>query len=311
MKKFNFDFMSKRRLFIGISVFMVAVSMLLIVFKGFNWGIDFSGGTIIEFKTHQSVSLEDIRTKLNEQNLGSYTLQKYGDEDEYLIKVTEKIEDSTKANEIVKSVDGELRRLEYVGPQMGRELAEKGILAALFSIVAILIYVAARFQMRFAVGGVLALFHDVIITLGMFSLLGKEFTLTVLAAVLTIIGYSLNDTIVVYDRIRENMQNDDDELQEDDNKFAALINKSINDTLRRSLMTSITTMLVLFALLVWGGMSIHDFAFALLFGIVVGVYSSVFVASPMLIGLKRFAPKPKSPEQEVEDFARFNQMSDD
>jgi preprotein translocase subunit SecF len=305
MKKFNLDFVGKRLIFATLSTLLIIFSILLIGLKGLNWGIDFSGGTIIEIKAEQQ-TLEEIRSILNNKNLGSYTLQEFGGDGEYVIKIGEKIEDNSVANEIVESLNAELRRLEYVGPQIGEELTEKGLLATVFSLIAILLYVSVRFQLRFAMGAVIALFHDVMLTLGIFALMGKEFTLPVLAAILTIIGYSLNDTIVVYDRIRENLNAQKEEP--DGDQFIDLINKSIKGTLRRTLMTSLTTLLVLFALYLFGGAAINDFAFALLFGIVVGTYSSIFVASPVLLYLDRFAPKDT--EEEQEDFSKFNKYTD-
>ena len=226
--------------------------------------------------------------------------------------MSEKVSDSAKAEEITHSIGAELRRLEYVGPQIGEELTEKGILATIFSLIAILMYVSARFQLRFALGAVIALFHDVVLTLGVFVLLGKEFSLPVLAAILTIIGYSLNDTIVVYDRIREDMTKTSDEDDANETLFTKLINTSINSTLRRTLMTSFTTFIVLLSLYLFGGQSINDFAFALLFGVVVGTYSSIFVASPILIYLRHLAPKPVDEKADQEDdFSRFNKLSDD
>lgn len=306
----NLDFVGKRLYFGIASVVLVFLSLVLVFTKGLNFGIDFSGGTLIEMKTQDPMPLEDIRAKLSNSGLQSFSIQEYGAENEYLVRISDKIENTSKANEITDTVGAELRRLEYVGPQIGKELAQKGILATIFSLIAILIYVSARFQMRFAVGAVVALFHDVILTLGIFSLIGKEFSLPVLAAVLTIIGYSLNDTIVVYDRIREGMSKTSDEDDANETLFAKLINASINSTLRRTLMTSFTTFIVLLSLYMFGGQSINDFAFALLFGVVVGTYSSIFVASPILIYLKGLAPKPRSEEEEQEDFSRFNQYED-
>tara|TARA_Y100001960_G_C14665383_1_gene823030 strand:- start:324 stop:1259 length:936 start_codon:yes stop_codon:yes gene_type:complete len=311
MKKFNLDFVGKRHFFAVISTALVVASIGLIAFKGLSFGIDFSGGTLIEFKTQQAESIEDVRSKLDAAGLTSYSLQRYGSESEFLVRISEKISDSAQAEDLVHKVGAELRRLEYVGPQIGKELTEKGLLATLFSLIAILIYVSFRFQLRFALGAVIALFHDVMLTLGVFVLTGKEFSLPVLAAVLTIIGYSLNDTIVVYDRIREDMTKTSDEDDANETLFSKLINTSINSTLRRTLMTSLTTFVVLLSLYLFGGQSINDFAFALLFGVVVGTYSSIFVASPILIYLRKFAPKPRDEkEEEEEDFSRFNQYSD-
>jgi preprotein translocase subunit SecF len=311
MNNFNIDFVGKKFIFAGISGLLVIISIALLCFKGLTFGIDFSGGTLIEFKTNQVQSLEQVRAGLKAEGLDNFSLQEYGSKDEYIVKLSEKISNSNQAEDIVKGIDSELRRLEYVGPQIGKELAEKGILATIFALIAILIYISFRFQLRFALGAVIALFHDVVLTLGIFALMGKEFSLPVLAAVLTIIGYSLNDTIVVYDRIRENMAKTSDEDDANETLFSKLINLSINSTLRRTFMTSFTTFVVLLSLYLFGGQSINDFAFALLFGVVVGTYSSIFVASPILIYLRGLAPKPQSEkEQEVEDFSRFNKHDD-
>lgn len=307
----NIDFVGKKLYFAVLSTVLVVLSLGLIFTKGLNFGIDFSGGTLIEMRTHEDKTIDEVRTALTDSGLKSFSLQGYGDKNEFLVRISDKISDSDTAHEITDKVGAELRRLEYVGPQIGKELAEKGILATIFSLIAILIYVSARFQMRFAVGAVVALFHDVVLTLGIFVLTGKEFSLPVLAAVLTIIGYSLNDTIVVYDRIREDMTKTSDEDDQDETLFTKLINSSINSTLRRTLMTSFTTFIVLLALYMFGGKSINDFAFALLFGVAVGTYSSIFVASPILVYLRGLAPKPRTEEEEAEDFSRFNAYDDE
>ena len=311
IKNLNIDFVGKKLIFAALSSILVVLSLGLVFTKGLNFGIDFSGGTLIEFKTPEARPLETVRASLIDSGLENFSLQGYGSEDEFLVRVSEKISDSSQAEDITNKIGAELRRLEYVGPQIGQELTEKGILATIFSLIAILMYVSARFQLRFALGAVLALFHDVVLTLGVFVLTGKEFSLPVLAAILTIIGYSLNDTIVVYDRIREDMTKTSDEDDADETLFSKLINSSINSTLRRTLMTSFTTFVVLLSLYLFGGKSINDFTFALLFGVVVGTYSSIFVASPILIYLRGLAPKPEGEkEEEKEDFDRFNQYTD-
>lgn len=306
----NIDFVGKRNIFAGISLLLMIASIVVVSVKGFNLGIDFSGGTLIELKTKEVRSIETIRSDLEKAGLKSFSLQEYGAKDEFLIRMSDKISNSKAAESITDSIGAELRRLEYVGPQIGKELTEKGALATLFSMIAILIYVSARFQLRFALGAVIALFHDVVLTLGVFSLTGREFTLPVLAAVLTIIGYSLNDTIVVYDRIREEMGKKDKDELKDSSIFGGLINKSINMTLRRTLMTSLTTFVVLLSLYLFGGQSINGFAFALLFGVIVGTYSSIFVASPILIYLDFLSPKDKVEVEQEEDFSRFNDYKD-
>lgn len=307
----NIDFVGKRNLTSAFSLLLIIASLVIVFVKGMNLGIDFSGGTLIEFKTQQVRPIEDIRSDLTSAGLNNFSLQEYGAKDEFLVRLSDKISDSKAAEAITDKIGAELRRLEYVGPQIGKELTEKGTLATVFSLIAILLYVSARFQLRFALGAVIALFHDVALTLGVFSLTGREFSLPVLAAILTIIGYSLNDTIVVYDRIREEMGKKDKEELEDVNTFSGIINLSINMTLRRTLMTSVTTFVVLLSLYLFGGQSINGFAFALLFGVVVGTYSSIFVASPVLIYLSFLAPKDREKEEEEEDLSRFNKYSDD
>jgi len=309
--KRSIDFVGKRKLFSIVSGVLILTSIITVFTQGLNLGIDFSGGSLIEFKVNKERSIEDIRKSLTDAGLKGFSLQEFGAKDEFLVRLSEKISDTSKAEVITKNIGAELRRLEYVGPQIGEELAEKGILATLFSLIAILAYVSARFQLRFALGAVIALFHDVALTMGVFAITGREFSLPVLAAILTIIGYSLNDTIVVYDRIREEMENTDKDKLKDKNVFAEIINFSINKTLKRTLMTSLTTLVVLLSLYLFGGQSINGFAFTLLFGVVVGTYSSIFVASPVLIYLNFLAPKDKIQNQEVEDLSRFNKFSDD
>jgi preprotein translocase subunit SecF len=310
--KTHFDFVGWRMAAYLLSGLLMVISLLSLLMQGLNFGIDFSGGTLVQVQFTHPVPVGNIRTALSGMDLGDVVIQEFGAPEEILIRVERRAnaddegQDSKLAQAIAKALepvanDGQvnLRRVEFVGPQVGHELSEKGAMAMIYSLVAILLYVAWRFEFRFAYGAVLALGHDVLITLGFFSVLQKEFTLVVVAALLTVVGYSLNDTIVVYDRIREEMKR----LKRQ--PLAMVINLAINETLSRTLMTSLTTILVLIALLIFGGEVIHDFALTLLFGVVVGTYSSIFVASPIVLLLERRGgqrnnpPASAQPEPEV------------
>ena len=292
------DFMGKRRAaFIISAVLIIAGIVSLIVHGGPNYGIDFAGGTVIQIRFSQPVSPSEIRESLKDAALGG-TIQRFGAEGigEYLIRMQTTSSDleglSAQINDALAERFGEgtfeIRRTEMVGPKVGKDLRKKGLQAIIAALIGILIYISIRFKLRFAVGAVVALAHDVLITIGVFSLADKEFSLPVLAALLTIVGYSLNDTIVVYDRIRENTGRMRREL------FEKTVNISINETLSRTILTSCTTLIVVIVLFLLGGGVIHDFTFALLVGIVVGTYSSVFVASPLVVlWEKRFAAKKR------------------
>lgn len=286
--KSGIDFIRWRKVAYFFSGFLILSSLGSLLFQGMNFGIDFTGGTLVQVKFVNPPPLSDIRKALSSQDLGDVVIQEFGTAQEVLIRVEKQAsgveEQSALASRVVEALkplagEGgvESRRVEFVGPQVGAELAEKGIMAIVYSMIAILAYVAWRFEMRFAYGAVLALIHDVCITVGLFSLLQKEFTLVVVAALLTVIGYSLNDTIVVYDRIREEMKRMKKQT------LSVIINEAVNRTLSRTLITSLTTLMVLVALLVFGGAVIHDFALTLFFGVLVGTYSSVFVASPIVL----------------------------
>lgn len=278
----KFDFMSKRFIALGISTLMMLVSVGSLVTQGLNLGIDFTGGTLIEVGYKESADLSQVRKALSAA-YSDAKVQHFGSSKDVLIRIAPREGEnsaqlSTRVLELLRPTgEAEMRRVEFVGPQVGEELTEKGGLALLYALIGILIYVSLRFEYRFAVGSVAALIHDVTITLGLFSLLQMEFDLTVLAALLAIIGYSLNDTIVVFDRIRENFRR----LRK--GEPSEVINISINQTLSRTLMTSFTTLLVVTALFLFGGEVIHAFAFALLAGIAVGTYSSIYVASTVAL----------------------------
>lgn len=283
----HIDFIGKRRIAAVMSGALILVAIAALIVRGLNLGIDFTGGALLEVGYEQAPKLEEVRQALADTGHADASVQQFGTPNDVLIRLAGGVQESSNQVSdqvfagLSKAVDGkvELRRVEFVGPQVGDELAEDGALAVLVALIAILMYVAMRFEWRLAVGAVAALAHDVIITVGCFALLQIEFDLTVLAAVLAVIGYSLNDTIVVFDRIRENFR----KMRKGSPK--SVINASINQTLSRTLMTSGTTALVVIALFFLGGEIIHGFAFALLVGIGVGTYSSIYVASTAALAL--------------------------
>jgi|AMFO01.1.fsa_nt_gi protein-export membrane protein, SecD/SecF family len=287
----NFNFMGRRRLALAVSGVLIVVSLVSLFLRGLSFGIDFTGGTLIEVGYEQAVELEQVRKVLAENGFEEAQVQQFGTPRDLLIRLAprEGVKSSELSDKVFaalsKAADGrvELRRVEFVGPQVGDELTEDGALAVLVALMAILMYVAVRFEWRFAVGSVAALVHDVTITLGFFSVTQLEFDLTVLAAVLAVIGYSLNDTIVVFDRIRENFRKIRKGTPEE------VINTSINQTLSRTLITSLTTLVVLLALFFLGGEIIHNFSLALILGIVVGTYSSIYIASTaaLMLGVSK------------------------
>ncbi len=280
--KINFMRIKKITLFISAILFLFSLS--LIFFKGLNLGIDFTGGTLIEARFKENIDLNNLRTKMNKLDLGEVQLQTIGNENDIIFRVQDKKNNQAKTIEIIKkslsdeSVD--YRRTEFVGPKVGGELVEAGIIAVIFSLIGILIYIWVRFQWNFALGAIIALVHDVILTLGFFSILQFEFNLATVAAVLTIAGYSINDTVVIYDRIRESMR------KYKQITFDEVINLSLNGTLSRTLMTSLTTLLALIALFIFGGIVISSFIVALIWGVFIGTYSSLYIASPLLTYLK-------------------------
>ena len=285
------DFMGQRKLAMILSGTLIVISLVSLVLRGLTFGIDFTGGTLIEVGYEQEVPLDQVRKVLAESGFDDAQVQQFGTPKDLLIRLAprEGVKSSELSDRVYralsKAANGrvELRRVEFVGPQVGDELTEDGALAVLVALMAILMYVAVRFEWRFAVGSVVALVHDVTITLGFFSITGLEFDLTVLAAVLAVIGYSLNDTIVVFDRIRENFRKIRKGSPEE------VINISINQTLSRTIITSLTTLLVLIALFFLGGEIIHNFSLALILGIVVGTYSSIYVASAaaLMLGVSK------------------------
>jgi len=293
----NFDFIGKRQLALFFSLALIAITIASLVLRnGPNYGIDFAGGTLVHVKFTESISIDSLRDSLKKVDLGDVLVQDFGEgAGEYLIRVergtgsVDKLSGSVK-NQLTDSYGAEsyeVRRVEMVGPQVGSDLKTKALMAILYAMGGILIYVAVRFEFRYALGAIIAIAHDVIITVGAFAVTGYEISLPVIAAILAVIGYSLNDTIIVYDRIRENIKRVKKGEEE------SCINRSINETLSRTVLTSITTLIVVLALFLYGGGVIHNFAFALLIGILIGTYSSIFVASPALVYYDKLFSKRK------------------
>ena len=275
------NFYKKMNIFSSILIFL---SILVLLFKGLNLGVDFKGGTLIEVRTENSKSdIAEIRQSLLRMNLGDVTVKKFGKEQDYLVKI-----EMTKTNDInfIKSINDQLssdlgsvvnfRRVENVGPKVSNELLKAGLLAISLSLAAMLFYIWIRFEWQFSLGAIVALIHDVIITVGIFSILSYEVNLSIVAAVLTIVGYSMNDTVVIFDRIRENLK------KYSKISISDISNTSTNETLSRTLITSVTTLLALFSIYIFGGAILKGFSFAMIIGVIVGTYSSIFVATPIL-----------------------------
>jgi preprotein translocase subunit SecF len=289
LKELNIDFMGKRYIAAVASSVVLLLCLASILFRGFDFGLDFTGGTVIELGYENPVEIADVTGPLAKNGFPEAIVQYFGSRTDILIRLppvqegeTGSAQQSDKVVSVLSQASGgdiELRRVEFVGPQVGEHLREQGGLAVLFSLIGILIYVAFRFEWRFAVGAVAALVHDVIFTVGMFSIFRIEFDLTVLAAVLAVIGYSLNDTIVIFDRIRENFR----KMRK--GTVMEICNRSINQTLSRTIITSGTTLLVLFALYFLGGEAIAGFSLALIIGIVVGTYSTIYIATAIAVWL--------------------------
>ena len=280
------DFMRWRRMAGMASSVLVTLSIVLFLGVGLNYGIDFRGGILIEIRTEGPADIGQLRSELSTLDLGEVELQEFGEPTDVLIRIERQAgeeREQLKAVEVVKEALGpgvDYRRVEFVGPKVGAELIEAGITAVLLALAAMLIYIWFRFEWQFGVGAVVALMHDVILTIGVFSLLGLEFNLSTVAAVLTIAGYSINDTVVIYDRVRENLRKYKT-LPLDD-----LLNLSVNDTLSRTILTSVTTLLALLCLFFFGGQVIKGFSFAMIWGVIVGTYSSIWVAVPLLVYMK-------------------------
>lgn len=298
---FKIPFMSYRKIASIFSIILFVVSVLSLSFKGLSLGLDFSGGTLVEVKYEEAVELEDIRTVLNENGFDDIQVVNFGTVQDVLIKVADQDGNSSIGETVFNilqnnKLEGELKRIEFVGPQVGSELRDQGGLGMLVALFMILLYVAFRFQYKFALGAVTALAHDVVIILGLFSLFAWDFDLTVLAALLAVIGYSLNDTIVVSDRIRENFRIERDISAEE------TVNLSINQTLGRTIITSFTTLLVLFALFIFGGELIRGFSLALIIGVLIGTYSSIYVVANILMSLSITQDDLAVPEPEGAEF---------
>ena len=269
-----------------LSITLVVISLLFLVFKGLNFGIDFKGGTLIELRsTDSNINVSSLRDNLKQMNLGDVSVKNFGNETDFLIKF-ENNNNKNVIEEIRINLDKsfgnnfDFRRVENVGPKVSAELLRSGIIAITVALVLMLIYIWIRFEWQFSLGAILALFHDVIVTLGFFSLLGLEINLSIIAAVLTIVGYLMNDTVVIFDRVRENLR------KYSDIKIYELTNISINETLSRTLITSITTLLALFSIFFFGGEILKGFSLAMIFGVIFGTYSSIYIANTVLVRLK-------------------------
>ena len=280
----KFDFVSKFRSANIISIILVFSSLLLIFFKGLNFGIDFKGGTLIELRVEpKNINISDIRSAFSKLELGDLNVKEFGKKGDYLIKFEKKnFDQGINIKSIKENIKNQLgqeinfRRVENVGPKVSKELLSSGILAICLALSAMLFYIWVRFEWQFSLGSIIAIFHDVLITLGIFSLLFFEINLSIIAAVLTIVGYSMNDTVVIYDRIRENLK------KLSSLKINEISNISINETLSRTIITSLTTLLALFSIFILGGEILKGFSLAMIIGVIVGTYSSIFVASPIL-----------------------------
>ena len=266
-----------------VSLLLVIVSLFLLTFKGLNFGIDFKGGTLIELRSSDSkINVSSLRDNLNQMNLGDVSVKNFGNEKDFLIKF-ENSNDKNVIEKIKKSLDRSFgnvfnfRRVENVGPKVSAELLKSGVIAISVALALMLIYIWIRFEWQFSLGAIMALFHDVIVTLGIFSLLSLEINLSIIAAVLTIVGYSMNDTVVIFDRVRENLK------KYADIKIFDLTNLSINETLSRTLITSITTLLALLSIFFFGGEILKGFSFAMILGVILGTYSSILIANPILV----------------------------
>ena len=268
-----------------LSISLVTISLLLLIFKGLNFGIDFKGGTLIELRSSdQKITTSSLRDNLSQMNLGDVSVKNFGNKTDFLIKF-ENNSNKNVIEEIKLNLDKSFgnnfsfRRVEKVGPKVSSELLKSGVIAISVALTLMLIYIWIRFEWQFSLGAILALFHDVIVTLGLFSLLGLEINLSIVAAVLTIVGYSMNDTVVIYDRVRENLR------KYSDIKIFELTNTSINETLSRTLITSITTLLALLSIFFFGGEILKGFSLAMIFGVIFGTYSSIYIANPILVRL--------------------------
>ncbi|MCB9957838.1 MAG: protein translocase subunit SecF [Rhodospirillaceae bacterium] len=292
----NVPFLRFRRAAFALSSALVVLSVVILILRGLNFGIDFAGGILIEVETTEPANIAELRTTLGSLQLGEVSLQEFGSPNDVLIRVQRQAGDEEAQAAAISSVQAalgdqvaEYRRVEFVGPTVGAELIEAGVIAVVLAQLAILAYIWLRFEWQYGVCAIIALVHDVMSTIGLFALIQHEFNLTTVAALLTIAGYSINDTVVVFDRVRENLR------RYKKAEMADVLNRSLNETLSRTTMTSFTTLLALFALYIFGGAVIRDFAFAMIWGIGIGTYSSIFVAVPLLLTIKpRVRPAAKA-----------------
>ncbi len=287
MKIYNINFNKYFKIFNLISMTLVVTSIILLIFKGLNFGVDFKGGTLIELRsTDSQITITKLRQSFINMNLGDVSVKEFGKKDDFLIKFEKKDKNINFIDKIKKDLEKSIgpgfdfRRVENVGPKVSSELLKSGILAICLALAAMLIYIWIRFEWQFSLGAILALFHDVILTLGIFSLFNLEINLSIVASVLTIVGYSMNDTVVIFDRVRENLK------KFADIKIFDLTNKSINETLSRTIITSVTTLLALFSIYIFGGEILKGFSLAMILGVIFGTYSSIYIANPILIILK-------------------------
>ena len=267
------------------SLILIIISLLLLIFKGLNYGVDFKGGTLIEIRTNDNtILISDLRRSFNNMNLGDVSVKQFGNEYDFIVKFEKRNTNQTNfieniKNKLSKSIgeNYDFRRVENVGPKISSELLKSGIIAIVLSLAAMLIYIWIRFEWQFSLGAIIALFHDVVVTLGIFSLFKLEINLSIVAAVLTIVGYSMNDTVVIFDRVRENLK------KYSDIKIFELTNISINETLSRTLITSVTTLIALLSIYFLGGQILKGFSLAMILGVIFGTYSSIYIANPILV----------------------------
>ncbi len=269
-----------------LSLLLIVISLVFLIFKGLNYGVDFKGGTLIELRTTDKTNnISLIRDSFNQMNLGDVSVKKFGNETDFIVKFEKQ---NSNDPEFIKNIQNKLsssigdvdfRRVENVGPKVSLELLKSGIIAISLSLAAMLLYIWIRFEWQFSLGAILAIFHDVIITLGIFSIFSLEINLSIVAAVLTIVGYSMNDTVVIFDRVRENLK------KYSDIKIFDLTNISINETLSRTIITSVTTLLALFSIYLFGGEILKGFSLAMILGVIFGTYSSIYIANPILVAL--------------------------
>ena len=282
----NISFNKFYRKFNILSLILILISLVFLIFKGLNYGVDFKGGTLIELRTTDKANnISLIRDSFNQMNLGDVSVKKFGNETDFIVKFEKQ---NSNDPEFIKNIKNKLsssigeidfRRVENVGPKVSSELLKSGIIAISLSLAAMLLYIWIRFEWQFSLGAILAIFHDVIITLGLFSIFSLEINLSIVAAVLTIVGYSMNDTVVIFDRVRENLR------KYSDIKIFDLTNISINETLSRTIITSVTTLLALFSIYLFGGEILKGFSLAMILGVIFGTYSSIYIANPILVAL--------------------------